>query len=62
VTSYVQLDQSFLNTTRQSLATQDAFIRQDSKRYQLNLIGIANDTASPVSSWSTSAKSSSMAL
>jgi hypothetical protein len=43
VTSYVQLDQSFLNTPQQTLVAQVAFMREDSKRYQRNLIGGAND-------------------
>ncbi len=39
----VQIEQLFINTPMQTLAAQVAFMREDSQRYQRNLIGIAND-------------------
>ena len=38
----VQVEQEFLNTNRQMLVGQVAFMREDSQRYQRNLLGIAN--------------------
>ena len=43
VTTNFQVEQEFFNTSRQLLAGQLAFMREDSQRYQRNLIGIAND-------------------
>jgi hypothetical protein len=43
LTSSVQLEQVFLNTQRQMLVVQGGVMREDSQRYQRNLIGIAND-------------------
>lgn len=43
LTSTVQLDQLFLNTSRQTLAAQFTFMREDSDRWTRNLIGISND-------------------
>ncbi|MES1167298.1 MAG: TonB-dependent receptor plug domain-containing protein, partial [Pseudomonadota bacterium] len=42
-TSNVQVEQLLLNTQRQTLVVQGATMREDSQRYQRNLIGIAND-------------------
>jgi len=42
-TSSLQLEQVFLNSQRQLLVVQGAFMREDSQRYQRNMIGIAND-------------------
>ena len=42
LTTNVQLEQEFLNTNRQLLVGQVAFMREDSQRYQRNLLGIAN--------------------
>lgn len=39
----LQIDQFFFNTPRQQLAAQGSFMREDSQRYQRNLIGVAND-------------------
>jgi hypothetical protein len=41
--STVQVDQIFVNTARQTLAAQVAFMREESERFQRNFIGIAND-------------------
>jgi hypothetical protein len=41
--SNVQLDQVFLNTERQTLAGQLAFLREDAKRYRRDHFGVAND-------------------
>ncbi|HVU33866.1 MAG TPA: TonB-dependent receptor plug domain-containing protein [Opitutaceae bacterium] len=41
--SNVQIDQIFLNTPRQTLAAQVAFLREDTQRYRRDYIGIAND-------------------
>ena len=38
-----QLDQIFVNTARQTLAAQFTYLREESKRYTRNFIGIAND-------------------
>jgi hypothetical protein len=43
ITTNLQLEQEFLNTNRQLLVGQVAFMREDSQRYQRNLLGIAND-------------------
>ena len=43
LTGAVQLDQVFLNTQRQTIALQVAYMREDSQRYNRNLIGTAND-------------------
>jgi outer membrane receptor for ferric coprogen and ferric-rhodotorulic acid len=42
ITTNVQLEQEFLNTNRQLLVAQVAFMREDSQRYQRNLLGIGN--------------------
>jgi hypothetical protein len=42
ITTNVQIEQEFLNTSRQFLVGQVAFMREDSQRYQRNLLGIAN--------------------
>jgi hypothetical protein len=42
-TYLVQLDQIVFDTQRQTLAAQAAFFREDSDRWQRNLLGIAND-------------------
>ena len=38
-----QLDQIFVNTAEQTLAAQFTYLREESKRYTRNFIGIAND-------------------
>lgn len=43
LTTNLQLEQEFLNTNRQMLVGQVAFMREDSQRYQRNLLGVAND-------------------
>jgi len=42
LTTNVQVEQEFLNTNRQLLVGQVAFMREDSQRYWRNLLGIAN--------------------
>jgi outer membrane receptor protein involved in Fe transport len=42
ITTNVQIEQEFLNTNRQFLVGQVAFMREDSQRYQRNLLGISN--------------------
>jgi hypothetical protein len=42
LTTNFQLEQEFFNTSRQMLVGQVAFMREDSQRYQRNLLGIAN--------------------
>ncbi|HVT72742.1 MAG TPA: TonB-dependent receptor [Lacunisphaera sp.] len=42
-TNLVQVDQLFINTARQTLAAQVAFMQEDSDRWTRNLVGIAND-------------------
>ena len=42
-TTNVQLEQTFLDTPRQLLVAQAAFMREDSQRYQRNILGVAND-------------------
>jgi outer membrane receptor for ferric coprogen and ferric-rhodotorulic acid len=42
LTTNVQVEQEFFNTNRQLLVAQVAFMREDSQRYQRNLLGIAN--------------------
>jgi hypothetical protein len=39
----LQVDQFFFNTPRQMLVGQAGFMREDSQRYQRNLIGVSND-------------------
>jgi len=43
ITTNFSVDQEFLKTDRQTLDGQVAFMREDSQRYQRNLVGIAND-------------------
>ena len=43
ITSNIQVDQMVLNTQRQTLAVQAAAMREDSQRYQRNMLGAAND-------------------
>ena len=43
VTANVQIDHVFINTPRQTLAVQGAFMREDSIRSQVNFLGGAND-------------------
>jgi len=43
VVSEVKLDQYFLDTPTQSLVGQAAFLREDTQRYQRNLVNTAND-------------------
>jgi len=42
-TSLIQVDQMIINSSRQTLAAQVAFMREDSDRWTRNLLGIAND-------------------
>jgi hypothetical protein len=42
-TPTIQLDQIFLHTPTQTLAVQLGWMREDSERYQRNLLGIGND-------------------
>jgi outer membrane receptor protein involved in Fe transport len=42
LTTNLQVEQMFLNTSQQLLVGQVAFMREDSKRYQRNLLGLAN--------------------
>jgi hypothetical protein len=42
LTTNVQIEQEFLNTNRQLLVGQVAFMREDSQRYTRNLLGTAN--------------------
>jgi outer membrane receptor for ferric coprogen and ferric-rhodotorulic acid len=43
ITSYAEINQTLLNSEMQTLVLQGAVLREDSQRYQRNLIGIAND-------------------
>jgi hypothetical protein len=43
ITSNVKIDQTFINTSTQTLVGQVAFMREDSQRWARNLLGIAND-------------------
>ncbi|PTY08936.1 TonB-dependent receptor [Opitutaceae bacterium EW11] len=43
LTSYLQIDQTLLNSPRNWLVVQFAYLGEDSKRYQRNLLGTAND-------------------
>jgi hypothetical protein len=43
LTTNVRIDQTFLDTPRQLLVAQAAFMREDSQRYQRNIFGGAND-------------------
>jgi len=42
LTTNLQVEQMFLNTSQQLLVAQVAFMREDSQRYQRNLLGLAN--------------------
>ncbi len=42
-TNLFQVDQIFINSARQTLAAQAAFMREDSDRWTRNLVGISND-------------------
>jgi hypothetical protein len=60
-TSTIQLDQVFLRTPRQTLVGHFGCMREDSERYQRNILGVGNDNGPAASSSSTSTSVSSMA-